>query len=309
MHQIQQIAVIGAGAVGTFYGAKLFQAGYQVQLQSSYASTMKNRPIDIRSIWGDFSVTIPVFPRSEEMDAADLIVISTKALSNVDYHSLVQPLLKPKSVILVLQNGINQEEILAAQFPKQIILGGLAFTCINRIEPIQIHHLDYGFIKMGPLSPDHLLWARFVAELFQKAGIKSEAGANLRALRWEKLLWNIPYNTLSVLGLRASTAEIMGSDLEEIARLLMHEVWTIAAADGHHLSRELIHTMLERTRRMEPYKTSMLLDFEAGRPMEVEAIVGEPVRIAEKHRLSVPTLYTIYKLLRFLNERRLVISS
>lgn len=303
MLEIKNIAIVGAGAVGTFYGAKLKQAGYSVQFYSSHAAEINAGPVEIESLWGDFSVDVPAFTDTRKMERSELIFISSKAYDTIDYKGILQPLVYEKSILVLLQNGINQEDKLAYFFPDNVILGALAFTCINRINPRLIRHIDYGNLKLGPREIEHGLWARFVTDILNKAGIETSYDIQLRQLRWEKLLWNVPFNSLSVLGLKASTEQIVNSPLEDLASRLMWEIWNIAQTEGVVLDKKLIKIMMERTRNMKSYKTSMLLDFEAGRKMEVEAILGEPLRIAEKYGLQTPTLYTVYRLLSFYNEQ------
>jgi 2-dehydropantoate 2-reductase len=203
---------------------------------------------------------------------------------------------------MVLQNGINTEEKLKKIFPDNMVLGALAFTCINRIAPTKIQHLDYGLVKIGSLNPEFKKQARQVAEIFAAAGIKAAFDANLRRLRWEKLLWNVPFNSLSVVCLRASTAELMKDEaLLPYIYNLMYEVRLIANAEGNKINKKAIFEMVERTRKMTPYKTSMLLDFEGGREMEVEAILGEPLRLAQKYKIKAPNIESIYRILSYYN--------
>jgi 2-dehydropantoate 2-reductase len=157
---IRSIAIIGAGAVGGFYGAKLQNAGYQVEYFSKFLNSGR---LKIKSIWGDFEVSIKVFDDTKKMQIPDLIIVSTKLLPDIPMIEIIQPLLKENSLILFLQNGINQEEKFYSFINKNklykkmnlVILGGLAFTCINRISPKEIHHIDYGKIKIGALLKEH----------------------------------------------------------------------------------------------------------------------------------------------------------
>lgn len=306
---IQSIAVIGAGAVGGFYGAKLQQAGWQVQYYSNF---LKSGTLNIRSIWGDFEIPIEVYNNTVQMQPADLIIISTKLIPDIPVLDLVKPILKQNSILLFLQNGINQEENFYKTIKKHkelkklklIILGGLAFTCINRISSDEIHHIDYGNIKIGSLLKKHRLIAKEVAEIFIKANIKTDTIKNLRKARWEKLLWNIAFNTLSVLGNRADTSMIVNSPSAlKLAKSLMEEIISIAKYENNSPGKKMISEMIERTKKMNPYKTSMLIDFENHKPMEIEAIVGEPLRLAKKYKISTPYLKFCYELLKFVDEQ------
>lgn len=306
---IQFIAVIGAGALGGFYGAKLQKAGLQVQYFSNF---LKSGILNIKSIWGDFQIPIEVYNNTTQMQPADLIIISTKVLPNIPILEIIKPILKKHSIILFFQNGINQEEQFYEVIKnnkdlknlKLIILGGLAFTCINRISHNEIHHIDYGNVKIGSLRKKHRPVAKEIVELFLKANIKTEFVKNLRKARWEKLLWNIAFNTLSVLGNKADTSMIVNSPYSlKLAKFLMKEIITIAKYEKNSPGKKMILEMIERTKKMNPYKTSMLIDFENHKPMEIEAIVGEPLRLAEKYNIPTPYLRFCYELLKFIDEQ------
>jgi len=306
---IRSIAIIGAGAVGGFYGAKLQNAGYQVEYLSKFLNSGR---LKIKSIWGDFEVSIKVFDDTKKMQIPDLIIVSTKLLPDIPMIEIIQPLLKENSLILFLQNGINQEEKFYSFINKNklykkmnlVILGGLAFTCINRISPKEIHHIDYGKIKIGALLKEHQREAKKIVEIFQSAGIESEYTENLRKARWEKLFWNIAFNTLSVLGNQATTDELIQSPYtEELAKLLMFDIYKIAQHEKNAPNKKIVHDMIERTRKMKPYKTSMLIDFENKKPMEIDAIVGEPLNLAKKYKIDTPYLKFCYNLLKFLDKK------
>lgn len=304
--RINQVAVIGAGAVGTFYGGKLVQAGYKVQFQSKFLSNAKLNTMHIKSVWGDFDFPIQVFPDVKLMKKADCILLTAKTCNPTEdllqYSNLIKKIRKPNSIILVLQNGINMEEKLGEVFPNNPILGGLAFTCINRISHKEIHHIDYGQIKIGSLNGKFETEAELITNIFLNSGIDTKHEKNLRQARYEKLLWNVPFNSLSVIGNKSSTKEIIEfKPLFELSKKLMLEVRSIAKKENINLKKSLIDEMLERTKKMKPYKTSMLLDFEKGNPMEVESILGEVYQNAKKLKVVTPNLDYTYSLMQFLN--------
>ena len=127
---------------------------------------------------------------------------------------------------------------------------------------------------------------------------------NIAWFRWNKLLWNLPYNPVSVLGGGLDTRRMTDRGaVEALTRALMEEVRLVAAAEGAELPETLVDRNVEFTRNFPPYKTSMLVDFEAGRRMEVEAILGNVYRLAQKHHISVPHMQTCYALLSAIAEK------
>lgn len=309
MNHIQNIAVIGAGAVGCFYGGKLVQKGFNLQFQSNYLFKANSKKMNIKSVWGNFDFLISTHADTSSMQKADLIIISAKCCNPeedvIHYSKLIQNILRQNTIILVLQNGINIEEKLSKLFPKNPILGGLAFTCINRISPSEIHHIDYGQIKIGPVDKKFIKEAKQIVQIFSDAGIDTLLEKNLRKARYEKLLWNVPFNSLSVIGNKSSTKEIIEFEpLFNLSKKLMLEVISVAKSEGIQLKKSIVDEMLEKTKKMKPYKTSMLLDYEKGNKMEVESILGEIYRNGQKKKLSLPNIEYTYRILQFLNREK-----
>ena len=299
------IAVVGAGAVGGYYGGRLAQHGHDVHflLRGDYRAVAE-RGLEIRSCLGDFSLSpsqIQVYDSAGRMPKADLVIITLKATSNADFPQLITPLVGPNTIILTLQNGLGNEEQLAGLFGADRILGGLCFVCINRIGPGIIHHIDYGLIRIGA----HVLALRPVAkravDLFAASGIQCELLDDLAYGRWEKLVWNMPFNGLgAVLGMATDVLVNTESGLE-LVRGIMEEVLAAARAAGVELPANMPDLKIEQTQRMGAYKSSMQIDRELARPMEVEAILGEPVRAAGRAGVAVPKLRMLYRLAQLVN--------
>ncbi len=304
--KFNSVAVIGAGAIGSFYGAKLNKAGLPVQFQThTGASVLKKKRMHIHSVWGDFSIRADTHESTGTMNPADLIIISTKALENIDYETILNPIMKDSTVILLLQNGLNADEKLQELFPFQKVLGATAFVCLNRVSPANIQHLAYGRVEIGYLKDEDKEIANELVGLFQSAGVEINLSGSIRELRWKKLLWNVPFNVLSVLLMKANTREMI--DDENVLSLsveLMKEVKTLAGAENIIITDDDIKSMIEKTKIMVPYKTSMLFDFEGHRPMEVEAILGEPLKTARKAGIRAPHMEVLYAELKFLDTHR-----
>ena len=305
---IQRILVVGAGAVGTFYSAKLAQAGAEVTLvcRSDY-ETVKAGGVEIASIWGDFHFTPAGVVRSAAEFAAgrvssttaDLILVAAKVLPEIDVAALIRPAVGPGTVVLLLQNGVGIEAPVAAALPGTEIISGLAFTCLWRMAPGKIMHQDYGRLVLGSYPSGISPKLEQLAAMFTQAGVPVALTDAVQRERWRKLVWNAPFNPISVLGGGVTTREIL-SDPEgaALSKVVMEEVMALAAADGWALPPEVVQKNLDDTLRMAPYKTSMCLDFEHGRPLEVEAILGNAVRLARRLGVRTPHLDTLYTLLR-----------
>ncbi|MBN2403425.1 MAG: 2-dehydropantoate 2-reductase [Spirochaetes bacterium] len=300
------VAIVGAGAIGSFYGAKLQKSGLRVQFQTrSGAAALKKEKMKVNSIWGDFSIKADAHDSTQSMEPADLIIVAVKALENIDYYKLLSPLIKKSSVILLIQNGLNIDEKLQELFPVQKVLGATAFVCLNRFSPENIQHLAYGRLDAGYLIKEDEQLAGEVVQLFKSAGVEIFLSGYIRELRWKKLLWNVPFNVLSVLLMKANTKEMIeDKNILRIAIELMKEVKRIAITDGINVTDNDINSMIEKTKIMVPYQTSMLLDFEGHRPMEVDAILGEPLKVARKSGIDVPRMEVLYAELKFFDTYR-----
>jgi 2-dehydropantoate 2-reductase len=298
-----KVAVVGAGAVGSFYGAKLARIGHDVHfLMRRDLAAVRQNGLTVASCDGDFQLAVPAHASSEEIGQADLVICALKTTALADAEGLIRPCLGPETLVLALMNGLGIEEQLGQWFGADRVLGGLAFTCINRGDPGVVIHRAYGRVTFGHLE-DNVAEARAVAGMFAEAGIETHVAESLRQARWEKLVWNVPFNSLSVSAGGISTQRILEDvGLQELARVLMGETIAAANACGCRIdSDEMISKMFAQTNTMGHYKTSMVMDFEEKRPLEVEAILGEPVRQAVGAGVTVPQMAVQYHLVRYLD--------
>ena len=303
------IAVVGAGAVGGYYGARLAQHGHDVHflLRSDY-ETVRSRGLVVESCDGNFSLSakdVRVYDDPRRMPGADLVVVTLKSTSNDQFEKLITPLVKDGTVILTLQNGLGNEERLAELFGAGRVLGGMAFVCINRVGPGRISHTDHGVIRLGDFTPPgRSPRAERIAALFNASRIKCEVLDDLRWGRWQKLTWNIPFNGLGAT-FDLTTDRLIGSDDgRRMVADLIREVIAAARADGVELPESLVETQINNTTTMGPYRSSMQVDRQEGRPMEVEAILGEPLRRAHAHGVATPILEGLYRAARVVDGAR-----
>ena len=306
---MSSVAVIGAGAVGSYYGARLAQAEHEVHflMRRDYEAVSRDG-LNVRSKDGDFRLDNPlVHGASAEIGPVDWVLCALKSTAIDEAQALIAPCIGPETRILLLMNGIGLEERFAEWFGAPRIFGGLAFTCINRETPGLVHHIDYGAVTVGHYLDDPSEVEAGMA-LWQGATVEVHATPSLLEARWRKLLWNIPFNGLAVAGGGITTDRIMGdAALRAEAEALMREVLATGNADlaAHGSQRRLdptdIATMLAMTETMEVYRPSTMIDFVEGRPLEVDAIFAEPLRRAQSLGLDVPRLGLLTALVRALD--------
>ena len=304
-----EILVVGAGAVGVYFGGRLAQAGarvYVVARSDAKALEGNGGVYKIKSIDGDFDFKPQrvLSSASECPVKPDFLIVSLKALPDVDPVALARPAVGPGTAILVLQNGIGNEDRFAEAFPDNEILGAIAYIGASRPAPGQVLHQDVCKLVLGRFPKGPSARADALCSLFNKAKVNCKASPDIVLNRWSKLLWNAPYNPISVIGGHADTKTMTEiPEVVALSRKVMEEVAAIAKADGYELSSEAIESNLSLTARMSPYKTSMLQDFEAGRPLELEAILGNPLKVAARHGVEAPSLRALYALLKLVSRK------
>lgn len=332
-----KIGVVGCGALGSYYGAKLARAGKEVHflLRSDY-DVVRRRGLFVRSPEGDFHINPKCARSPEQIGVCDVVLIGLKTTANDQFRSLLPPLVDERTAIVTLQNGLGNEEQLAQFFPPKQILGGLCFVCLNRTEPGVVHHIGHGKIVLGEFSGWPEPRTHDIASAIRHAGVPCDVTDNLRRAHWQKLVWNIPFNGLGVAGaagyealgvppsggsgtaasepsrLKAGLQTRIGPCLptdkllgdarwESLVRELMLEVIATANALGLKVEESCADDQIERTRTMGAYRASTLIDFERGQPLEVEALFREPLREAMAAGVNTPRLEALCRVLEKLD--------
>ena len=300
-----KIAVIGAGAVGCYYGGLLARAGRDVRfLMRADLETVRTHGLTI--VTRGETVKLPdvkAYPTTPEIGPCALVIVALKATANAALEELLPPLLGPETVVLTLQNGLGNEEFISERWGAERTMGALCFVCLNRTAPGVIEHYDAGSLSIGEFRRASAPRTRAIAEAFCAAGIEAKAVENLVTERWRKLLWNIPFNGLAIAAGGPTVADVLADDdLRLLARQLMEEGLDAARRLGHEIPDEFADWQIERSYSMGAYKPSSMLDWEARRPVEVEAIWGEPWRQGIAAGASLPRLETLYRLLKKLTK-------
>ena len=214
---------------------------------------------------------------------------------------LLPPLLHERTAVLTLQNGLGAEEEIAAIVGTERTLGGLCFVGINRTEPGLIVNPVEGAITLGEFGRPASERLQEIVALFKEAGIKARATDNLAEERWKKLVWNVPFNGVTIAAGGITTDRVLADEgLRQLSRELMTEVLQGAAALGFTIPESYADFQMARTPPLGAYKPSSLLDWQAGRELEVESIWGEPVRRAAAAGRALPRMEMLYFLLRAL---------
>jgi 2-dehydropantoate 2-reductase len=287
------VALVGAGAVGLYYGARLAAAGEDVRflLKSDY-DVVKADGIRLESVAGDLHLPrVKAFRSPEEIGPVDLVIVAWKTTSNHLLGEVLPPLLHEDTQVLTLQNGLGNCEQIAEIVGADRVLGALCFVCLNRLSPGFVSHTAGGRISVGDFVNDGRGPAAEIARRFSAAGIPADAAPSLAAAQWTKLVWNIPFNGLAIAEGGVTTDVLLATQgVEAEIRALMAEVIAAARAQGLPLEDSLIGFNVERTRPMGPYRPSSMIDYVEGREVEFDSIWGEPLRRAKAAGVAVPHL-------------------
>lgn len=298
---MKRVAIVGSGALGLYYGGRMAKAGFEVNfLARGDLPVLREQGITVSYPKENYTLhPVRAFARPEEIGPVDLVVIGLKATANGELSRLLPPLLGAGTAVVNLQNGLGVDEAVAAVVGRERTLGALCFVCVNRLAPGVAECTLPGYISLGEFTGGPIVRTDAVAEVFRTAGVKMQIASSLLAARWHKLVWNVPFNGLSVAAGGLTTDLILADTaLEARVWALMEEVRAIAKAEGVAISDEFVRDQVEKTRPMGPYRPSTLIDWEAGRPLELEPIWGEPLRRARHHGVETPLLATLYAKLK-----------
>ena len=287
------VAVVGAGAVGLYYGGRLAEAGGDVRfLARSDLGALKSSGLRVASVHGDFHLPTPVVCASAaEIGPVDLVIVAWKATANANLAAVLPPLMHDETEVLTLQNGLGNCEAIAAITGPERVLGGQCFVCLNRTGPGCVKHLAGGRVTVGEWRRGIPGRAAEIARRFNQAKIPATAVDDLERAQWEKLVWNIPFNGLSVaMGGVTTDALLASPECEAEMRALMRETIAAARALGHPLDEALIDFNIDRTRPMGGYRTSSMIDFTEGRDVEVGPIWREPLKRGAAAGVKMPQL-------------------
>lgn len=281
---------MGAGAVGSYFGAKLALAGNEVHFiaRGDHLRAMQTRGLQVQS--RDSTMTIDhvrAMGDPKGVGPVDLVLFTVKATSTLEAAEAARPLLGPDTVVLGLQNGVENESMLAKTLGRERIVPGVAYIGVQRPSAGLILHTNLGNIALGEF--DGRVSDRVVAirDVLEDAGVHTSVSSDITSAKWRKLVWNAAFNPITAIH-RKTVLDVLEDDgLRATAIAAMREVVDVGSALGHQVSEESIRKATAFSAELGRSRTSMLQDVEAGRPTEIDALCGAVVRAGR--RVGVPT--------------------
>ncbi len=299
-------AIIGTGAIGGYYGARLAQSGKEVHflLHSDYEYVCQNG-LQIDSCDGAFHLDrINAYNNTQQMPECDVVIVGLKTINNHLLPTLLPPILKSDTIVVLIQNGIGVESDVQQMFPNVQLVAGLAFICAAKTRAGHISHQSLGRINLAPYScRDEGRFAEIIRD-FEQAGIPAHP-AEYHEARWKKAVWNMPFNGMTV-ALNTQTDLLLDNPhTQQLIHRQMLEVIGAARACGvTHIDETFADKMIKMTRQMPPYSPSMKLDYDFHRPMEITYLYRRPISEAASHGYAMPCLSMLEAELTFLEDRR-----
>lgn len=303
---IQKILIVGAGAVGGYFGGRLFRSGVDVTflVRSKTYEQISRHGLQIKSIEGDFLIHPPLVQHPSEMPFPDLIILAVKCYDVASVLAEIAPLVEKGSLLLTLQNGVLTEGEILSYYQKACVLAGVAFITARLAKPGVIEHSRRGIISLGECSEEKSERALGVYALLSKAGIECYLRSNILRAKWEKLCWNATFNPLSVILDHPISLILETPSLLEIVRQGISEVIAVAGAEGVDLNPNIIDDTISASVDLKDFHTSMYEDFRHGKPTEIEYLNGDLMRRGKANGIATPTHQMLYALVKGLKIKR-----
>ena len=296
--------VIGTGAIGGYYGAKLAHAGQELHFlfRSDY-EYVKQHGLQVDSCDGSFHLdNINAYLHTEDMPKCDVVLVCLKSVNNSKLQTLLPPLLHDDTLVVLIQNGIGVEEDVQKMFPDVQLAAGLAFICSAKTEPGTVNHQCYGSINLANYSCKDEALMQAVVDEFRQAGIETGL-VEYNEARWKKAVWNMPFNGMTVALHTQTDMLLKNQSTRQLIREQMMEVVSAAQHLGvKNLDVAFVDKMIDMTDNMTPYSPSMRLDYDFHRRMEIYYLYTRPLEIAREAGCPMPKLEMLEAELRFLEE-------
>lgn len=298
-----KIGIIGVGAVGGYFGAKLDKAGVDVTYigTSRTVQMIHHNGLYIKSFQGDIHIKEPkIFHAFEAIKDVDVVLFCVKSYLTEQLAKALEPRINKNAVIVSMQNGVENEKILADVFGKDRVIGSVVFISSHLERPGYINHLGFGKVCFGGMSEKSTEKANELEKLFLGAQIPASTTDDINKELWKKLILNTAYNGFTCLieGALKNFYEV--PEAVEVFYRTMLEGQKVAQAEGYDITDDDIMELMQVTKSegFLKFKTSTLQDYERGKPLEVDAIQGTILEIAKKHKIDIPLNKLIYSTLK-----------
>ncbi len=281
--------MVGAGAVGGFFGAHLARRHPNVSflLRPKTLAAVRDRGLTIRSTAGSFTVHPPAASDPRELPRPDLVILSNKAYDLDEVLAQIKPVLTDRTVILTLQNGVDIEDRIIRVLDRDQVVGGVAFIYSKIVEAGVIEHYKRGGVTIGELMGNQSERVQAIAELFKQSALPCRLSDDIRRTKWEKMCWNCVFNPLTVVINDRVAKAIDDPEMLRLIHGIVAEVAAVAAGLKVVLDDDIADKVVQWTQEIRDIHTSMYDDWKAGRPTEIDSLNGYVVQCGRE--LGIPT--------------------
>ncbi len=298
-----KILIAGAGGVGGYYGGMLAKAGHDVFFiaRGAHLDALAKNGLAVKSINGDFAIPVKCGEDGRAFPVADLVIVCVKSYDTASTIDLYKMNVGAQTTILSLQNGIDNETILADAFGEKALIGGISFIGSRVEKPGIILHTAFGHISIGELLDtvsDRILT---IADAFARASVKCRTPENIKREIYGKMVWNVGFNAICTILDCDARALLLFDETKKLVHSAMEEWIKVAVADGVALTPEMANKNIEITLKGGEVIPSMLVDRRKGRKMEIDTFNGKVAALGEKYKIPTPVNATVTAVLRFQN--------
>ncbi|WP_052343569.1 ketopantoate reductase family protein [Bacillus massiliigorillae] len=301
-----KFGIVGTGAVGGYFGGHLSKAGNDVLFlaRGNHYEQMKKEGLKIESEKGDFVVQKSFTNDYQSFSDVDYVFICVKSIHTKEVAEALLPIIKPEAIILTLQNGVDNEEILVQYFGQERVLSVSTFIQASIAAPGVIKQSGSNpRLILGVLDQQAFHHVEKLVNLFTDAGVNAKISHEIVKIKWQKLLWNVAFNPLSA-ATETKVGEIMANeDLLKISQSMCQEAMTVADKLGISIENKIYEGIYQNSNIAGQHNTSMLQDKLNKKPMEIESICGYVVRKGKEVNSPTPVLETMYQLLKFIQSK------
>ena len=299
-----KIIIAGAGAVGGYYGAALARAGHDVFFiaRGSQLKAMREHGLAVKSINGDFVLPSPKCgENADSFGQADLVLVCFKTYDTTNTLDIYKAGIGPHTAIISMQNGVDNEDIIAGRYGADKVLGGVTFIGSRVESPGVILHTAASNMIVGELDGGVSERAKALGDVFENAGVKCKASGDIKRDMWGKTIWNIGFNAICAILECSAQSAIAFEETKSLVRAAMLEWISVARAEGVDLTPDMADKHIERTFSAGEIIPSMLQDKRAGRRMEIGTFNGKAVELGIKHGVETPVNKTLAAMIKFRN--------
>jgi 2-dehydropantoate 2-reductase len=300
--RVMRIVVMGAGGTGGYFGAKLARAQEDVTFvaRGAHRDAIQAHGLRVRSaVEGEWLVRAPVVERLEGLPPADIVLLCVKSYDTESAAELIRPVVGHETGVLSVQNGVDNEEVLAKRLGATHVLGGVARVFSTIEAPGVIAHTLLGELEFGEMDGAETSRARAFLAACRRAGIVAELSGRIQSALWKKFVFLVAHSAMTALTRRPADVLRALPETRRMYRLLLEELAALARAEQAGLDESIVDQTMKALDSAPPGAlTSLYYDLVHGKRLEVESLQGHAVRLGERHGIATPMLFAAYALLR-----------